>query len=134
MSRVPTYWLDDVAQQVVGAFLLSGPFVVTEEVWRLAGHMAAWQVGAAVALVGIIGYLALYEAYSDRPIEMEEAVLGVPLRFMALMLISYGAVTLLLTLFSAPATFGVTTWTTVRAVSIAAIFAVVGAATADSLF
>jgi uncharacterized membrane protein len=33
------YALADTAQQMVGGFLLAGPFVVTEEVWRLASDM-----------------------------------------------------------------------------------------------
>lgn len=36
MARSDHYQFVDTAQQVVGGFLLAGPFVVTEEVWMLA--------------------------------------------------------------------------------------------------
>jgi uncharacterized membrane protein len=49
-------------------------------------------------------------------------------------LVSYLSVTILTFVFAAPVTFGATPGTTVKAISISTIFAVVGAATADSLF
>jgi uncharacterized membrane protein len=54
--------LADTAQQIVGGFLLAGPFVVTEEVWALARNMSvlraaivslrAVSVGAIFSVVG----------------------------------------------------------------------------------
>ena len=35
----PRFQVADIAQQIVGGFLLAGPFVVTEEVWTLATEM-----------------------------------------------------------------------------------------------
>jgi Predicted membrane protein len=72
----------DVAQQVVGGFLLAGPFVVTEEVWVLAGTMNNLQWAVVVAIVFAIGYGALYRADSGRDVEDETEVRGraVPVR------------------------------------------------------
>ena len=56
----------DSAQQLVGGFLLAGPFVVTEEVWVLATGMSQLQAVLTVALVGLIGYGALYQADTKR--------------------------------------------------------------------
>jgi len=129
----------DSAQQVVGGFLLAGPFVVTEEVWTLAESMNVFQALATVAIVFSIGYAALYEA-TDRDSDDDPDVAGVPIRFVSLMIVSYGAVALLALVFDAPGTFlaGHSTAdqavVTVKAVGVGAIFSVVGAATADSVF
>jgi uncharacterized membrane protein len=124
----------DVAQQVVGGFLLAGPFVVTEEVWVLAGHMSTAQWVAVVGMVFAIGWGALYRADSDRDADEETEVAGIPYRFVTLMLVSFGSVVVLAFSFAAPEAFGAGVYQTAKAVSIGAIFAVVGAATADSVF
>ncbi|WP_436923308.1 DUF2391 family protein [Halosimplex amylolyticum] len=140
MGRPPRYKLADTAQQVVGGFLLAGPFVVTEEVWTLAESMSWWHAAITVAIVFAIGYGALYEADDDRDPDREAEVAGVPLRFVSLMLVAYGSVAVLALTLTAPSTFveNATTFEraqiTARAVSVGAIFSVVGAATADSVF
>jgi uncharacterized membrane protein len=131
----------DVAQQMVGGFLLAGPFVVTAEVWQLATNMNNVQLLLSVAIVVGIGYGALYKA-EERDPDRERDVAGVPLRFLSLMAVSFGSVLLLALVFDAPATFfadfGVAPedelLVTAKAVSVGAIFSVVGAATADSVF
>jgi len=142
MARTPRYKLADTAQQVVGGFLLAGPFVVTEEVWTLATRMTWFHAAVTVAIVFAIGYGALYEADDDRDPDREAEVAGVPLRFLSLMLVSFGSVAVLALTLTAPTTFltdpSLTTTgraaITARAVSVGAIFSVVGAATADSVF
>ncbi|MFB6146279.1 MAG: DUF2391 family protein [Halobacteriaceae archaeon] len=128
------FGVDDVAQQIVGGFILSAPFVVTEEVWALAAAMTWLQWAVTVFMVVAIGYGTLYRADDERDAEREESVAGLPLRFVSLLLISYLSVATLAFVFSAPTTFGATPGTTLKAVSIGAVFSVVGAATADSLF
>ena len=131
----------DVAQQMVGGFLLAGPFVVTAEVWQLATNMNTVQLVLAVAIVFLIGYGALYKADQRDP-DRETEVAGVPVRFLSLMTVSFGSVLLLALVFDAPATFfadfdvapGDQLLVTAKAVSVGAIFSVVGAATADSVF
>ena len=138
--------LADTAQQVVGGFLLAGPFVVTEEVWVLASHMEGWQGALTVLIVFLIGYGALYKADDDRDPDYESEVAGIPARFISLMLVAFGSVAILALVFDAPETFlAATTYVdgaptmrtvaiTLKAVSVGAIFSVVGAATADSVF
>lgn len=128
------FGLDDVAQQIVGGFILSAPFVVTEEVWSLAAAMTWIQWIITVFMVIAIGYGTLYRADDDRDADREESIGGLPLRFISLVLISYLSVAILAFVFNAPTTFGADPTTTVKAISIGAIFSVVGAATADSLF
>ncbi|MGM0590148.1 MAG: DUF2391 family protein, partial [Halobacteriota archaeon] len=132
----------DTAQQVVGGFLLAGPFVVTEEVWILAQSMSNLQGAITVAIVFGVGYGALYKA-DDRDPEREVDVGGIPLRFVSLILVAYLSVSILALAFDAPSTFldettggrlVPTLIITVRAVSVGAIFSVIGAATADSLY
>ncbi len=135
----------DTAQQILGGFLLAGPFVVTEEVWTVARTMSVVHVLATVCLVFGIGYGALYKADHDRNPDREADVAGVPTRFISLMLVSFGSVAILAVVFAAPETFlhdglfdGHTStqvlFTTAKAVSVGSVFSVVGAATADSVF
>ena len=143
VGRSRRFKLADTAQQVVGGFLLAGPFVVTEEVWTLAASMAWYQAVATVFIVFAIGYGALYKADADRDPDREPEVGGVPLRFVSLVAVSYLSVLILALAFDAPETFlaeeyGAGTFAqavvTLKAVSVGAVFSVVGAATADSVF
>lgn len=138
------YAVTDSAQQVVGGFLLAGPFVVTEEVWLLASNMTLAHAGVMVAIVVAIGYGALYKADDDRDPDREVEVGGVPVRFVSLMVVAYGSVVLLAFALTAPSTFanqigGIDhgleeVLFTTKAVCVGAVFSVVGAATADSVF
>jgi uncharacterized membrane protein len=126
---------------MVGGFLLAGPFVVTEEVWDLAGNMSLLQTLATVSVVFGIGYATLYKADTKRNQEGEQNIAGVPLRFLSLMAVSFGSAAILAVLFDAPGTFvqsADTNWEmvliTCKAVSLSSVFSVVGAATADTLF
>ena len=121
-SRGRIFGVDDVAQQIVGGFILS------------AAGMTWLQWIITVFMVFAIGYGTLYRADDDRDAEREESIGGLPLRFVSLLVISYSSVAILAFVFAAPATFDATATTTVKAISIGAIFSVVGAATADSLF
>ncbi|WP_137286446.1 DUF2391 family protein [Halorussus salinisoli] len=145
VGRSKRYALADSAQQTVGGFLLAGPFVVTEEVWVLATDMTSLQALLTVLIVFLIGYGALYKADDDRDPDRESEVAGVPTRFVSLMLVSFGSVAILSLAFGAPGTFLGETYVdgqpsmetvgiTLRAISVGAVFSVVGAATADSVF
>ncbi|WP_435123683.1 DUF2391 family protein [Halobaculum sp. D14] len=145
VGRSRRYALADTAQQVVGGFLLAGPFVVTDEVWGLAASMSWLQTAATVCLVFAIGYGALYKADDDRDPDREAEVAGVPVRFLSLVTVSYLSVLILALSFDAPATLipnhveppvplRTTVLVTMKAVSVGAVFSVVGAATADSVF
>ena len=141
VGRHRRFKLADTAQQIVGGFLLAGPFVVTEEVWVLAQNMSTLQAALTAAIVFGIGYGALYKA-DDRDPDREPEFGGVPLRYISLVAVSYFSVLILALAFGAPSTFladdvagrremvGVT----LKAVSVGAIFSIIGAATADTLF
>ena len=137
----PRFRIADSAQQIVGGFLLAGPFVVTEEVWVLASNMGIVHALATVTIVFAIGYATLYKADTNRDPDDEQTISGVPIRFISLMGVSFGSVLILALVFNAPETFldgGETdaevATITLKAVSVGAVFSVVGAATADSVF
>ncbi len=143
MGSSRRYALADSAQQVVGGFLLAGPFVVTEEVWVLAVEMSWFQAGVTALIVLAVGYGALYKA-DDRDPDREPEFGGVPIRYLSLVFVAYLSVFILALAFDAPGTFLVdagrvsglveAALVTLRAVSVGAVFSVIGAATADSLF
>jgi uncharacterized membrane protein len=92
-----------------------------------------------------IGYGALYKADDDRDPDRESEVGGIPTRFLSLILVAYGSVPVLSLTFGAPDTFlegtyngngpsVVTVAATLKTISVGAVFSVVGAATADSVF
>jgi uncharacterized membrane protein len=118
----------------VGGFLLGGPFVLTEEVWIVAEKMHYYQTFITFLLVFVIGYGTLYEAAEEIAGRDEVDVAGVPNRFLSLIVVSYLSVILIVYLFSAPTVFEGGMFTTFKAIVIAALFSVVGAATADSVF
>ena len=131
----------DSAQQIVGGFLLAGPFVVTEEVWLLAENMSLLQAVATIGVVCGIGYATLYKADTKRDPTTEQRIGRIPVRFLSLMMVAFGSVTILALLFDAPDTFLESVESTreialitFKAVSVGSVFSVVGAATADSVF
>lgn len=126
--------LADSFQQMVGGFLLAGPFVVEGGVWEMAKNMANYQSGILVTMVLAIGYSTLYKADKDRIPGQEVKLLGIPVRFISLIAISYSAVIILTLVLSGPFTNGAYFVQTLRLTSIAAVFSVIGAATADSDF
>lgn len=100
----------------------------------MAKAMQNYQSGILVGLVLAIGYAALYGADENRDPDAEVHILGIPVRYLSLILISYVAVVLLILLLSGHSTYQATTVETLRVVSIAAVSSVIGAATADSVF
>jgi uncharacterized membrane protein len=117
VGRSRRYAFADTAQQVVGGFLLAGPFVVTEG-WMLADDMTALHALVTVGIVFTIGYSALYEADDDRDPDRDVLAL---------------AVTAPRTFLDGEPPIGAAA-TTLKATSVGAIFSVVGAATADFPF
>jgi len=132
--------LADTAQQIVGGFLLSGPFIVTEEVWLLARNMTVFHSLFLVAAVMAIGYGGLYGADNDRDPYREAAIVGVPVRFISVMIVAFGSVGTLAFAITAPDLFlsdldaADQLFVTFQAIGVAAVFSVVGAVTTDSLF
>jgi uncharacterized membrane protein len=140
MKERQKHKLADTAQQIVGGFLLAGPFVVTEEVWMLARNMTPYHSLFLVAVIMGIGYGGLYGADNSRDPSREAVVFGVPVRFVSLMIVAFGSVAILAVAITAPDLFlgdlspADRLRVTLQAMSVASIFSVVGAVTTDSLF
>ncbi len=140
-KRLRKFRVADSAQQIVGGFLLAGPFVVTEEVWLLAANMSLLQAIATIGIVCGIGYATLYKADTKRDPTAEQRIGNIPIRFLSLLTVAFGSVTILALLFDAPDTFLESVDSnlemaliTFKAISVGSVFSVVGAATADSVF
>jgi uncharacterized membrane protein len=140
MKERQKHKLADTAQQIVGGFLLAGPFVVTQEVWMLARNMTPYHSLFLVFVIMGIGYGGLYGADNSRDPTREAVVLGVPVRFVSLMIVAFGSVGILSFAITAPDLFlgdlpaDTQLTVTLQAMSVASIFSVVGAVTTDSLF
>ncbi|MHA2503670.1 MAG: DUF2391 family protein [Candidatus Kariarchaeaceae archaeon] len=126
--------LADTAQQMVGAIILSGPFIVTEEVWRIAFNMNWIQFFLVLAIGGSIGYFALFKADKTRDATTEQNVAGVPVRFISLLAVAYFSVLLIILVIGAHTTFLADFETLLHTLGICGLFSIVGAATADSVF
>lgn len=123
----------DLAQQLIGGYLIAGPFVVTDEVWLIAENMTIFHSIIAILLVIIIGFGALYEADKDRDIEEEEEVGRVPVRLISLIGVAYLSIGSLIFLFNAIEVFDATILTAFKVMTIGAIFSLLGAAAIDSI-
>ena len=76
----------DIAQQIVGATILSAPFAVTEEVWNLANNLNVTHVIAIVFLTILFDVLLFnYTKYQS----LEKKKLMLPLRIMSLIIVTY---------------------------------------------
>lgn len=126
--------ITDSMQQVVGGFLLAGPFVVEGGTWDLAASMANINAAILGVIIMSIGYGALYKADRGRNVANERKLLGIPLRFISLMTVSVSSVYILVYLLSVQQTFGASSMTVVKAVIVTSMFSTIGAATADSIF
>jgi uncharacterized membrane protein len=102
MKERQKHKLADTAQQIVGGFLLAGPFVVTQEVWMLAENMTIFHSLFLVGVVMAIGYGGLYGADNDRDPKREAIFLGIPVRFISVMIVAFSSVTILALAVTAP--------------------------------
>ena len=89
---------DDVAQQIVGAIILSTPLAVTEEVWILAGALDITRLILIVLVTLIFDILLIYYTKYQK-VEKENILNFIPLRLVSLLVVSYLAATLILYLF-----------------------------------
>ena len=83
-------------------FLLTGSFVVTEEVWTLAANMDTPNGVVIVGIVLAIGYGTLYGADDEHDADSERDVAGVPARFLSLVGVAFGSVVIPALVFDAP--------------------------------
>lgn len=121
---------DDLAQQIVGAMILSAPLAVTEEVWRLSSGLDWVRIAMIVAVTLIFNILLLY--YAKYQIVEQERILGIiPTRLLSLMLVSYITAGVMLYLMGVIGGTVVGTGATIRLVVFVGLFSNIGAGAAD---
>lgn len=124
---------DDFFQQVTGSAILTAPFLFTQEVWTMAAATSTVQALLSVIVTLFLGHGILYVAKRDRDWESERQFLGVTVRYISLMLVSFGTVMFLLSITAAEEVFSDSLMHTFKLLSMISIFSVIGAATADNL-
>jgi uncharacterized membrane protein len=98
-GRPDRFSFDDLAQQIVGAFLFSAPFAVTEEVWNLANSLTLERIIFIFFFTVLISTLIVYYTKFQKVAKETIAHTSIPKRLVSIILVSYFSVTLLLWMF-----------------------------------
>jgi len=123
---------DDFFQQLIGSSILIAPFF-TEEVWIIAQNTTLGSSVLSIAITLLLGHGILYIAKNERDFDKERQIMGISLRYISLMTVSFGTILLLLSITATGQTLGAGPVNAFKVVSMISIFAVIGAATADNL-
>ena len=119
----------DIAQQIVGATILSAPFVVTEEVWNLAKNLDLGHIIALIAITLTFDILLFYHAKFQN-IEGKR-VFNIPLRLLSIIVVTYTTSFLMLTVLGVIGGKVTEQIWAAKLVVLVGLFANVGAGTAD---
>ncbi|KYK33495.1 MAG: hypothetical protein AYK19_13480 [Theionarchaea archaeon DG-70-1] len=90
------FGFDDMAQQIIGASLLSSPFCATEEIWRLADELRGIRLISIMILSVALGVIMIYFTDYQRVADHRKFGSYVPVRIISLVCVSYGMVTIIL--------------------------------------
>ena len=121
---------NDVAQQIVGAIILSSPLAVTEEVWRLAMELDLARVIVIIGITLLFDVLLIYFTAYQR--EKEVKIINfVPARLVSTILISYLTAATMLYVFGVIGNEVTDIFWSMRLIVFVGLFANVGAGTAD---
>ena len=140
--RPDRFGFDDMAQQIVGAFVLSAPFAVTEEVWRLANALTPLRAGFLVFFTFFVSTLIIYYTKFQKVAkesiggDIDTLIVGktyIPKRLVSLFIISYSSTVFILWMFGV--IWGQITdlYWIFKLVILVSFFSSIGAATADML-
>jgi len=129
-SVLPTkFTFKDVAQQIVGAMILSAPFVVTEEVWNLANNLDAVHIIALISITILFDILLFYYTKYQQ-LEYKSFFLF-PKRIISILIVTYVTSTVVLTVFGViGGQIQDPVWAA-KLVIMVGLFANIGAGTAD---
>lgn len=118
----------DIAQQVVGATILSAPFAVTEEVWNLANGLNATNIVALVFITILFDILLFnYTKYQN----IENKRLMLPMRITSLILVTYVTSGIVLSIFGVIGGQIQDSIWAMKLIVMVGLFANIGASTAD---
>jgi len=136
------FGIDDIAQQVVGAFIFSAPFAVTEEVWNLARVLTPLRLVFMIFFTFLVSTLIIYKTKFQKVAkesiggDIDTKIIGktyIPKRLVSLFMISYLSAFLILWMFGI--IWGQITelhWI-IKLIILVSFFSSIGAATADIL-
>lgn len=123
---------DDLAQQIVGAIILSTPLAVTEEVWMLATQLDLFRTVSIILITLTFNILLIY--YTKYQIVKEQKIfLFVPLRIFSQMTVSYTSAAIMLFVFGVIGNQVTGTIEIIKLIIFVGLFANIGAGTADLL-
>ncbi len=125
---------DDVAQQIIGAYLFASPFAVTQEVWDLSVHLSTIRTLIIIIITVFVSSLIIYYTkFQKVAMEVEEVgPIEIPRRLLSLFIISYSASFSILWMFGVIGQITDPLWI-VKLVIFVSFFSSIGAATADIL-
>ncbi|MBU7046302.1 MAG: DUF2391 family protein [Theionarchaea archaeon] len=137
-SRIRTepeiFGFDDMAQQIIGASLLSSPFCATEEIWRLADTLTTARMVVIVILSILLGAVMIYFTDYQKVADSKRFGSYIPVRIISLVCVSYCMVTVILFVlgvFDYGLTLGFEPIWRVKCVVLVGFFAILGGAVVD---
>ncbi len=123
---------DDLAQQIVGAMVLSAPIAVTEEVWRLSAGLDIARLLAILGVTILFNILLLY--YTKYQLVESERIFGIiPTRLSSQLLVSYSTAAVMLYLMGVLGGVVTGVGDSIQLVVFVGLFANIGAGAADLL-
>ena len=123
---------DDIAQQIVGAIIISSPLAVTAEVWMLADQL---DLARVILIFGITLFFDILLIYFTKyqAVEKENIFKFIPLRLISLLVVSYLAAGLILFLFGVIGGQVNSIMWAAKLILFVGLFANIGAGAADML-
>ncbi len=123
---------DDLAQQIVGAIILSTPLAVTAEVWMLSQQLDPARIIAILAVTLVFNILLIY--YTKYQIVKEQKILSfVPVRLLSQLIVSYVSAATMLYIFGIIGGQVSEPLEVLKLIIFVGLFANIGAGTADLL-
>jgi uncharacterized membrane protein len=123
---------DDLAQQIVGAMILSAPLAVTEEVWQLSHNLDLFRLVVMLFITLLFNVLLIY--YTKYQIVGKEKIIGIiPTRLFSQILVSYTTAAIMLYILGVIGGQVTELFDIARLVIFVGLFANIGAGTADLL-
>jgi len=119
----------DIAQQIVGATILSSPFAVTEEVWNLARNLTTINIVALILITVLFDILLFH--YTKYQKTEDRRFLELPKRIISLLIVTYAASAIVLSVFGVIGGQIQDSLWAMKLVVMVGLFANIGAGTAD---
>jgi len=120
----------DIAQQIVGATILSAPFAVTEEVWNLANNLDVGHIIALIIITLTFDILLFYFTKYQK-IEGGKFIKAFPARILSIIIVTYTTSFLILTVLGVIGGQVTSTVWALKLIVLVGLFANIGAGTAD---